>query len=181
VVGEEGLTLNEMVSQAQVLILAGSETTATLLCGLTYHLLKNPTTLDTLKTEIRSSFEDESELILNRLASLPYMNAVIEEALRMYPPVPNALPRVTPYPGAVICGKYVPGGTSVGLHHYSTYRCESNFSEPDSFIPERWLADTNGRFSGDDKTAFHPFSYGPRNCLGRKLVDPFIPLHLSWV
>lgn len=169
-VGEDGLTFPEMVSQAQVLILAGSETTATLLCGLTYHLLKSPSTLATLKAEIRSSFQDESEINLSKLASLPYLNAVIEEALRIYPPVPNALPRVTPYPGAVVCGKFVPGGTSVGLHHYATYHSGANFIEPDVFAPERWLNDRDPKFSKDNKGAFHPFSYGPRNCLGRKSV-----------
>lgn len=167
-VGEKGLSFPEMVSQAQVLILAGSETTATLLSGMTYLLLTNPSTLTNLTAEIRSSFTDQSDITLARAGQLPYLQAVLEEAMRMYPPVPNALPRLTPYPGEVICGKFVPGGVAVGLHHFSTYRSDRNFNEPDSFVPERWLPNHDKRFDGENHEAFHPFSYGPRSCLGRK-------------
>lgn len=46
------------------------------------------------------------------------------------------------------------------------YHSPSNFTDPDSFIPERWLGDP--RFDGDDKAALQPFQVGPRNCIGRK-------------
>ena len=41
-----------------------------------------------------------------------------------------------------------------------------NFEDPDSFIPERWLKDP--KYAGDDRTALQPFSFGPRNCIGKK-------------
>lgn len=167
-VGADGLTFEEMVSQANLLLIAGSETTASLLSGMLYHLLMNPDALARLIEEVRSSFPEEPDISIQSVSYLPYLQAVIEESLRVYPPVPNALPRSTPQPGEVICGKFVPGGTSVGMHHYACYRSSKNFFEPDSFHPERWLNDGDARFANDDKNAFHPFSHGPRNCLGKK-------------
>ncbi|GAM37130.1 benzoate 4-monooxygenase cytochrome P450 [Talaromyces pinophilus] len=167
-VGMDGLTFEEMVSQANLLLIAGSETTASLLSGMLYHLLMNPDALARLTEEVRSSFTEEIDISIQSVSYLPYLQAVIEESLRVYPPVPNALPRSTPQPGEVICGKFVPGGTSVGMHHYACYRSSKNFFEPDSFHPERWLDNSDARFANDDKNSFHPFSHGPRNCLGKK-------------
>ncbi|KAH8705846.1 cytochrome P450 CYP3/CYP5/CYP6/CYP9 [Talaromyces proteolyticus] len=170
--GEDGLTFQEMVSQAQVLLLAGSETTATSLSGMTYYLLKTPTALEKLTTEIRSAFTVESDITILKASQLPYLQAVLNESLRMYPPAPNSFPRVAPYPGEMICGRYVPGGISVGMHHYSSYRSRKNFVEPNSFIPERWIMDEtrDPKFDADNHEAYHPFSTGTRNCLGRSIA-----------
>lgn len=56
---------------------------------------------------------------------------------------------------------------------YSTFRSATNFADPDSFIPERWLSPADGgvtdkKFEKDNKFALQPFSYGPRNCLGQQ-------------
>lgn len=52
------------------------------------------------------------------------------------------------------------------MSHYALYRSAKNFRDPWSFIPERWTGDE--RFATDEKQAFQPFSFGPRNCLGKK-------------
>jgi len=176
---EKGMTLEEIESNVQFLIVAGSETTATLLSGATFYLLKNPAILQQLKDEIRTTFSNEHDINLLSLMHLPYLNAVLEESLRMYPPVPTTFPRTTPAGGEILCGRFVPGGTSVGVHQWSTLRSERNFREPDSFIPERWLNDP--RFDTDDKKAFQPFSYGPRNCLGKNLAYAEMRLILAQV
>lgn len=163
---EKGMTVNELKVGAQILIIAGSETTATLLSGATYLLLQNERVFEKLKQEIRSTFEKEKDISMQSTAGMPYLNAVLEESLRMYPPVPNAFPRTTPAPGELVCGKFVPAGTSVSVHHWSSYRSERNFLEPNRFAPERWLGDE--RFEHDSKDVLQPFSFGPRNCLGRK-------------
>jgi cytochrome P450 len=169
-VGEAGLTFKEMVAQVQILILAGSETSATALSGMTYYLLINRESLNKLTGEIRSAFASESDITLSAASKLPYLQAVLDESMRMYPPAPNSFLRLVPYHGEVICGRYVSGGSSVAMHHFASYRSSINFVDPDSFIPERLITDgtRDPRFEADNHDAFHPFSVGPRNCLGRK-------------
>lgn len=106
------LTLPEMYSSASTFMLAGTETTATLLSGLTYLLLKNKPVLEKLLAEIHTVIKTDADITMQNLVPLRYLNACIEEALRFYPPVPCPLPRVVPKQGAAICGKWVAGGVS---------------------------------------------------------------------
>lgn len=110
---DQALTIGEMHANANIFMIAGTETTATLLSGLTFYLLKNPEAMDKLVREIRGACPTQDDITLERLAQLRYLNASVEEGLRMYPPVPVGLPRVTPPEGAVICNRWVPGGVSV--------------------------------------------------------------------
>ncbi|KAG2414032.1 hypothetical protein HFD88_003223 [Aspergillus terreus] len=161
------LTRAEMHANSQVFMLAGTETTATALSGLTYQLLLNPDKLERITKEVRDTFKRDSDIDITTLAQMKYLNACIEEGLRMYPPVPAGLPRLTPPEGMVICGEYVPGKTAVSVAQWATYRSPKNFKRADEFLPERW---TDPSFSTDDKSAFQPFSFGPRNCLGKNLA-----------
>ncbi|KAH8763959.1 putative cytochrome P450 monooxygenase [Hyaloscypha sp. PMI_1271] len=96
------------------------------------------------------------------------LSAILEESMRMYMPIPSTLPRKTLKQGAMICGRFVPPGITVGVNQYSACRSGDNFTDPSSFNPERWLGAT--RFANDKRTAFQPFSTGPRNCLGKNLA-----------
>lgn len=105
------MTREEIVSNSGCFLIAGSETTATLLSGATYHLLSNPVVLKKLQVEIRDAFYSGDEITLLSVGSpgkLPYMEAVLTESLRMYPPVPASLPRMTGSMGNVIDGLFVP-------------------------------------------------------------------------
>lgn len=93
---------------ANVLIVAGSETTATLLSGVTYLLCMFPETLAKLTHEVRTSFQKEEEIDFVSVSQLPYMMACLDEALRIYPPAPVGLPRDVPEGGANIAGHWVP-------------------------------------------------------------------------
>ena len=165
--GEEdgGLSLGEHQSNASLFMIAGTETTATALSGTTYHLLKNPDQLQKLTEEVRTAFSDFDDITLEDLARLKYLQAVLQEGLRMYPPVPIALPRKTPKEGTMVCGEFVPGDVSIGAIHYATYRMAEHFKDPYGFHPERWLDDPE--FKDDHLDAVEPFSVGPRNCLGK--------------
>ena len=110
---------------------------------------------------------------------LPYLLAVLEEALRHYPPVPVALSRVTPPEGASVCGVWVPGDVMVGVPQLAAFHSPKNFAEAESFIPERFLPEKDARFENDRKAAFQPFSVGPRNCLGRNLAYAEMKLILA--
>ncbi len=111
-IDERGLTGTEINVNAQLLVLAGSETTASLLSGATYYLLKNKVALDKVCDEVRSTFQNEDNITFTSVGRLPYLNAVIEEGLRLYPPVPSAFPRRTLPEGNVIDGHFVPGNVS---------------------------------------------------------------------
>lgn len=66
-----------------------------------------------LVEEIRTTFKDEDEINILSTQQLSYLNAVAEESLRMYPPVPTGLPRTAPDEGVTILGQYVPAGVSL--------------------------------------------------------------------
>jgi cytochrome P450 len=93
-----------------VLTTAGSETTATALSGTLNYLVNNPDKLETLTREIRGAFEKEDDINLDSLRKLPYLNAVLNEGLRLCPPIPWVLPRVVPEGGDTVCGTWLPGG-----------------------------------------------------------------------
>lgn len=159
-------------STASTLIIAGSETTTTLLSGLTCHLLRNPSVLRTLESEIRSAFSSSADITGDSAARLPYLNAVIEEALRLFPPVAFGLPRISP--GAVVDGEFIPRGTVISSHSYTITRSPAYFAYAESFRPERFLPSSHELydpvFDSDVKEALKPFSLGSRACLGINLA-----------
>jgi cytochrome P450 len=159
----------DLQSNVPILVVAGSETTATSLSGTTYFLMKYPATYARLVDEIRSKFRGHDEISLARINELSYLPAVLEESLRMYPPANSNHPRVLPPEGATICGRFIPGNTLVGIPHYGCFHSPENFKDPDEFIPERSLNE-DGRYAHDKREAIQPFHVGPRNCIGRNLA-----------
>ncbi|KAI1183022.1 cytochrome P450 [Nemania serpens] len=168
VVDSQTLTLKEMHVNAELFMAAGTETTASVLTGVTHYLMANQDKMRILTDEIRPRFKSSKDITLEQLASLPYLNACLREAMRIYPPVPSGLPRVVAEGGNAILGKWVPAGIRVSVHQYSTYRSPDNFRNPDRFAPERWLGDPE--YKDDNRSAHQPFSVGTRNCLGMNLA-----------
>jgi cytochrome P450 len=112
--GEMGLPHGEICATFMVLTTAGSETTATTLCGAVNYLTAHPEKLAILTTELRSTFHNMEQITLAALQDLPYLNAVIQETLRLCPAIPWVLPRRVPTGGDTVCGIWLP--ESVGLH-----------------------------------------------------------------
>lgn len=169
---EGSMSVQEMEVNAALVIPAGSDTIATTLSGCIYLLLKNPETLARLRTELQGNFRSESEITMTRLAGLPYIKAVIDEALRMYPPLSGDLRREVPSEGAVICGHFIPGGTIISVYALAAYDSAKNFAQPYRFTPERWLTmDKRPEWTKNDHLEVcQPFSVGPRNCIGMSLA-----------
>ena len=90
------------------LIVAGSETSATLLSGCIFYLCSAPHVMSRLVTEIRSTFKQDSDMTFRAVEELKYMNAVIEESLRIYPPFVTSLSRLVPPGGAAVDGYFLP-------------------------------------------------------------------------
>ena len=121
-----------------------------------------------LREEAQETFHDARDVVMAGVHNLPYLNAVIEETLRVYPPAALSLTRIVPPGGAMICGKRIPAGTGVGVTSWAATHSPQNFAVPEEFAPERWL--DNPRFASDDREASQPFSMGARNCVGKKSV-----------
>ncbi|KAL4959139.1 cytochrome P450 [Aspergillus stella-maris] len=168
------LTDRELEANSSILIIAGSETTATLLSGATYWILRNPNVAARVTAEVRSVMKNQSDITFQKVtAELPYMQACLDEALRMYPPVPSGQQRWTVVP-TTISGYDIPAGVKVSVHQFAAYHSPTNFYLPHSFIPDRWLPSAtknpSSPFYSDKREVFQPFSVGPRNCIGRNLA-----------
>jgi len=163
------LTFNQLNGNAKILMGGGSETAATWLAGLTYYLMKNPRTLEKLTREIRGKFENPEDITMVGVNACPYLLGCLEESLRIYPPSPATHARYVPPGGMLIEGRFVPGGTEVGIPIYSGCHSTLNFRDPENFIPERWTGE-DLRYNTDRKDAMQAFSLGPRNCIGRNLA-----------
>ncbi|KAI0011112.1 cytochrome P450 [Xylariaceae sp. FL0662B] len=156
-------TERELVSTAQALIIAGADTVSTAMTVALYYLCTSPEGMAKLKAEVRAL--DGEQLTSTGLAQLPYLNAVIEEAMRCFPPIAFGLPRVSP--GETVDGLFVPEGVRVSVPHWVLCHDPRVWDEPYQFRPERWLeggGDVAVQTSA--QSAVFPFSTGPRSCLG---------------
>ncbi|KAL8383419.1 hypothetical protein RB595_006937 [Gaeumannomyces hyphopodioides] len=169
-----------LVSQAGHLILDHYESSSVLTAGF-YFLTTNPECMTRLQAELRRKFTSYGDITEEGLRDMPWLNAVIEEILRLHTNVPYGLPRISP--GYMVDGHYVPKGSIVSSCAYATTHSARYFNRPNEFRPERWLptsppeqgdAPASGRsgsdFEADDKSAFRPFSVGSRNCLGQAMA-----------
>ncbi|KAH9481263.1 Cytochrome P450 67 [Psilocybe cubensis] len=169
-------SFGDFSSDAFLAIVAGSDTTATVLSNIFFYILSDKMIFERLREEVDHNFprkegtapSDDS----TKLANMPYLNAVINEALRLQPPVPTGLQR-GPEPGAegkMVGNMFIPPGTGVYTPPYVIHRDERYFSpDPDRFWPERWL-NTQPKVI-TNQAAFLPFSLGPMNCVGKSLAQ----------
>ncbi|KAF4986093.1 hypothetical protein FGRMN_10990 [Fusarium graminum] len=174
---ERGMSKAEIIENSSLLIIAGSETTATCLSGATYLLLTHRDKYDKLAKEIRSAFKSEDEITAGRCDQLKYLVAVFQEALRMYPPAPAGFFRVSPIEGELIDGYWIPGNTGVGVSHFPAFMSKFNFKDPEQFIPERWIDDPS--YANDNRAVLQPFSAGTRDCIGKNLAHNEMRLLLT--
>jgi cytochrome P450 family 628 len=145
----------------RLLIIAGSDTTATALAFLFYQLALNPTLQKKLFQEI-----SDLEINVQTVQDLPYLNAVINETLRLHPPVPSMPPRDTPAEGVKVGDISIPGDVTVYTPLYSLHRSDA-FKKPLEFIPERWTTQPE---LIQNRKVFAPFLIGPYACIGRQLA-----------
>ncbi|PYI24529.1 putative cytochrome P450 [Aspergillus violaceofuscus CBS 115571] len=163
----------ELTAHASTLVIAGGETVATFLAATTFHLLRNVAVYRKLQAEIRGRFKTYTEITNSTAQTLPYLQAVISEGLRIYPPGSQGFPRISP--GAAIDGVWVPAGAEVYTSAWTVTHDEANFHEPHTFNPERWVDPA----CVDIKEASQPFSLGTRACLGRNVAYMEINLILT--
>ena len=170
---QDGQYMNERELNAEVLTLlgAGSDTTSNTLTNIIDLLCRHPRALAILQEELDKAFPESvsSDVVppYENLKDLPYLNAVINEALRFRPVVTTGLPRQVPKGGATVAGIFFKEGTVLSSPTYTIHRNEQAFENPDAFFPERWLG--SGRF--ESEKYFLGFSAGPRACIGRNVAS----------
>ncbi|KAF2021455.1 cytochrome P450 monooxygenase-like protein [Aaosphaeria arxii CBS 175.79] len=169
-IGEKALTRPEIVANSALLLVAGSETTATTLSGATWLMLKNPEVYKKVVAEVRSRFTSQDQITMEEVNKLEYLIVMFQEAFRYYPPVPTGFPRIVPPGGDRISGFYIPEGTSVYVSQHATNHSDRNFADPEAFVPERWLKNPDAKYKNDKQSVVNTFSFGPRACLGKNLA-----------
>lgn len=150
----------------QLIAVAGSDTTATTLSCLFFLLATDKPACVKLQEEIDIVFPKPAQLDVSKLSKMTYLQACINETLRLFPPVPSGLQRMTPSEGIFIGERFIPGDTIVTIPSYAQYRDERFFALPDSFIPERWTAKPE---LIKDISVYVPFGIGKYACVGKQL------------
>ncbi|KAJ9610999.1 hypothetical protein H2204_015284 [Knufia peltigerae] len=166
-------------------LIAGSDTTAISLRACIYYLLKTPHAYHALQGEIDAAFASGrlSEFVTyEESTKLPYLQATIKEAMRLHPGVGFPLERHVPPEGAVLCGKYLPGGTNVSMTAPVVHHDRTIFGDDaESFRPERWLETDEVRLKQMDRCSL-AFGHGARSCSGKNIslmeMGKFIPVLL---
>lgn len=139
---------------------AGIDTTGDGLCFL-MHELSLPRSQYAQK-RLQQELFDNPDIPFDQL---PYLDAIVREGLRCFPPIPMSFPRYAPAEGRTISCFWVPGGTIVSAQPYTLHRNEIVFPRPLEFVPERWLSEEG---ASEREEMYFAFSKGSRGCLGRK-------------
>ena len=169
-------TQKRLFEEITILIGAGSETTGTTLLTITYHVLANPSILQTLRAEIEQHFTEaeRSEILgYKQLESLPYLTAIITEGIRLSSSVSGRLPRInrvnpmiytSPLPNAK--SYTLPPGSVISMSYREMHHHPESFPSPSTFDPERFLGDRKAA----SMKSFIGFGRGARSCVGQALA-----------
>lgn len=173
--GKRSYSSDELWSEANLLIIAGSSTTSTILSALFFYLARNPRAYSKLTTEIRTTFKSADDIKWGTsLTSCHYLRACLNETMRMSPAGPSELPREVLPGGYTVDGVIYPEGTLLGTSGWALNYNEDYFPDCNTYRPERWIIDEKEGFTAEDvaraQSAFFPFSSGPDTCVGKNLA-----------
>ena len=155
----EGMSVKQLIDEIKILFIAGHETSANALTFTLYLLGRNPEIQQKVLDEILE-IEAQTENVTEQLQKMTYLNAVINEAMRLYPPAwitdrQNVEDdTIGPY--------HLKKGTLIGVSFYELHRNPKYWENPEEFIPERFL----GEQKKHSMQYFYPFGAGPRMCIG---------------
>ncbi|MEO7058423.1 MAG: cytochrome P450 [Lapillicoccus sp.] len=166
-----GLSDREIRDELVTMVVAGHETVAAALSWTLMLLAEDQPAQDRLRAEVRST--DRPVTMTDAAAQLPWTRAVVDEALRLYPPA-WVVSRRSSAPD-VIGGRDVPAGTTAIISPWLLHRRAESFPHPLSFRPERFLLGAGTRARSD----YVPFGLGPRLCIGREFALSEMTIVLS--
>ncbi|KAK4233588.1 putative cytochrome P450 oxidoreductase [Achaetomium macrosporum] len=178
----------QVISYSVTNVFACSDTTAISLCAALYHLLKNPGKLRRTVEEIASVVQGRDcwrrPITFAEANRMPYLQAVLKEAMRVHPAVGLLLERTVPPEGCMIAGTWLPGGTIVGINPWVLHRDAEVYGEDaGEFRPERWLEADAEKLKAMERS-FLAFGSGARTCIVRHIsmleMSKIVP-QLLWV
>ncbi|XP_021957567.1 cytochrome P450 9e2 [Folsomia candida] len=166
-----------IVSNCVLFILAGFDTTQSLLLFCAYALAIHPEIQDKLRKEVEAVLdENDGDFTYDSIHKMAYLDMVIHETLRFYPPAPATDRGCTEdylIPGTDIVVKK---GDGIIVPIMSIHHDERYYPEPEKFDPERFSPENKGKFN---TYAFLPFGQGPRNCIGMRFALTEVKLAIA--
>lgn len=172
--GGPAYTDQELLAEANLLIIAGSDTTSIQLSGFFFYITRNERCYNKAVAEIRSTFASPEEIRQGpKVTTCTYLRACLDESMRLTPPGPSELLRRILPGGQTVDGDYYPEGVHVGASMWCSARHEG-LGDPFVYRPERWIPDDYTGVTEEDvrkvKSFTHPFLSGPGNCVGQNLA-----------
>lgn len=166
---EKKLTENEILAQCWLFFIAGYETTASTLTYCSYELAVNPGVQQKLYEEIRDSLNNNNgnKIDYDTLLKLPYLDAVLSETLRKYPPVIRLERQAMDDISLGTTGYVIPKGMIAEIPVYAIHYDPEYYPKPEEFIPERFLPENRENMT---PYTYLPFGSGPRNCIGMRFA-----------
>ncbi|ETN45757.1 uncharacterized protein HMPREF1541_09590 [Cyphellophora europaea CBS 101466] len=172
-VHQNQMTTRDIIVHLSTNVFAGSDTTAISLRAIIYFLCRHPSQRAEMVAEIDAA--DAAGKLSHPISykeattDLPYLGAVIREAMRLHPSVGLLMERHVPPGGLDIHGHHLPAGTVVGINPWVTNRNERVFPDPEAFKPERWLEASEVDRKRMDSLWELNFGGGSRKCIGRNI------------
>ncbi|KAL0075764.1 cytochrome P450 CYP5313 [Phycomyces blakesleeanus] len=177
---EDRLSSDDIVVETTLFLVAGAETTSNTIGFSMIELCRNKSALNRLRQEIDAIELEDGKQVFHQcqLRNLPYLNAVINETMRLNTIPSNGLERLVTRDIVIKGDIYVPSGTTVRCYTGIAQTHPDYWSDPMEFKPERWLPNADPK---PDMGAYNPFSAGSRNCVGKEFAMNEMRLAISTI
>lgn len=153
-------------------LFAGSDTTSLTLTATYFNIVTRPEILFKLRTELdaaHGSGQLSDPPTFRETQQLPYLQAILKEALRLHPATGLPLWREVPKGGVTLCGTFFPEGTNLGVNSWVAHRNVDVWGEDaEEFRPERWLESSDEKLR-EMNASYMPFGLGARTCIGKNI------------
>ncbi|KAF4962501.1 hypothetical protein FSARC_9424 [Fusarium sarcochroum] len=177
-------TQEELKLQSLTVLTAGADTVSKSLNQIFALLASRPDIQELIRQELKDAFNCEGFPSIEVLRSLNYLEGVIKEGLRMFPPLFRGSPAIVPKNGIMLeTGDFIPPDTQVWIGQYLIMSDERNFPRAAEFLPERWMKDGNRQENElvTDRRAWFPFGHGAHSCPGKSLAMEEIRLIITYI